>query len=71
MEEKLEWKKKKNIKSEMIEDLKKQMSCFVLNEINDINSKIESLCRMGVIKDGLEIQKIREKMKQLKNETII
>ena len=60
----LQWKKKTG-KSEFIENLERLMNDVVLIEIKEINSKIESLCSMGVIKDNEQIQELREKMKEL------
>jgi hypothetical protein len=62
MSEELQWKKKTG-KSEFIENLERLMHDVVLIEIKEINSKIESLCSMGVIKDDKQIQELREKMK--------
>jgi hypothetical protein len=63
---KIEWKKRSETRrSELAQTLEKLMHSVVINQVQEINSKIESLCQMGVIKDGPQIQELREKMKQL------
>jgi len=60
----LEWEKK-TTKNQLTEKLEKAINSIVDMQIKEINSKIEVLCSMGVIKDVSKIEEIKEKMKQL------
>ncbi len=66
MTENLEWERKE-LDNKFIRELETLVNGVVFNELNDINSKIESLCSMGVITDDEKIKELREKMKQLGN----
>lgn len=66
MAENLQWEKKDSKKNVLGEKLESLMNEAVLVELNDINSKIESLCAMGVLKDTEQLEQLRTKMKQLK-----
>jgi hypothetical protein len=66
MEEELKWQKKEQTTNpKLVDDLKSLIQQVVTTEINNINSKIESLCSMGVIKDTQKMQELRDKIKQL------
>lgn len=66
MKEELEWKvRSSRHRSELVNDLERLMQNVVMTQVQEINSKIESLCQMGVIQDNEKIQELREKMKQL------
>lgn len=69
MQEDLKWRKRPANKSELIGNLQSLLHGAVMSEINNINSKIESLCRMGVIEDGPKMQELREKIKHLQIQT--
>lgn len=66
MSENLNWEKRDSNKSELAVKLESLMKSVVVSELNDINSKIESLCSMGVLKECPELEELRSKMKQLK-----
>lgn len=65
MTENLEWEKKTSSKNQLAANLETLMNGVIKTELNDINSKIESLCSMGVIKEGPQLEELRSKMKQL------
>jgi hypothetical protein len=65
MTEELSWKKRTSARSEFVDNLERLVKSVVMIEINQINSKIESLCAMGVIKDDVQVRELREKIKQL------
>jgi hypothetical protein len=64
MSEHLEWKKRKG-KPELAKTLERLVTTAVSAQIQDLHSKIECLCQMGVIKEGPELQNLRNKIKQL------
>lgn len=64
MTENLEWEKKTSSKNQLAANLETLMDGVIKAELNDINSKIESLCSMGVLKDP-QLEELRSKMKQL------
>lgn len=68
MTEKLQWEKKTSQKNKLAETLETLMNGVVVSELKDINSKLESLCSMGVLKEGPELDELRIKMKQLQAE---
>lgn len=65
MTENLEWEKKTSSKNQLAANLEVLMDGVIKAELNDINSKIESLCSMGVLKEGPQLEELRSKMKQL------
>jgi DNA mismatch repair protein MutH len=65
MSEPLQWSKRENSKSQLLQNLDKMLNMVVISEIKNINSKIESLCNMGVIQDGPQIQELRQKISLL------
>lgn len=65
MSEKLSWEKREHRKSELAERLESLVNDVVVVELNDINSKIESLCTMGVLQNNDKLNELRERMKQL------
>jgi len=66
MEEEIKWQKKeKTTNPKLVEELQNLIHQVVSTEINSINSQIESLCCMGVIKDTQKMQELRDKIKQL------
>lgn len=67
MEDNLEWQKKTSPKNELSEKLELLIKGVVMTGLNDINSKIESLCAMGVIKESAKLEELRDKMKQLRS----
>ncbi|MDD5649710.1 MAG: hypothetical protein PHF86_04720 [Candidatus Nanoarchaeia archaeon] len=70
MEEKITWEKKDSIKNDFAAKLDSLMNDVVMSELNDINSKIESLCSMGVIENDSSLEELREKMKQLREKNV-
>ena len=66
----LSWDKKTKNHSELICKLNELVEILVTREMQDINSKIEILYRMGLIKDNDKIQELRKKMQDLKQGTI-
>ncbi|MDD5649578.1 MAG: hypothetical protein PHF86_04060 [Candidatus Nanoarchaeia archaeon] len=65
MTENLQWEKREKGKNSLAERLETLVNGVVVSELQDINSKIESLCSMGVLKQGPELEELRNKMKQL------
>lgn len=65
MEEQLQWQKRTNSKTQLLQNLEKMLSTVVIHEIKNINSKIESLRAMGVIEDGPHLQQLKEKISLL------
>jgi hypothetical protein len=65
MSENLQWEKRNSKKNALAEKLESLMNDVVIAELNDINSKIESLCAMGVLKDNEHLDQLRKKMKNL------
>jgi hypothetical protein len=63
--ESLSWQQKSN-KSELFEKLNELVSTVVLREMQEVNLKIETLCRMGLIKDEDTLKELRKKMQELK-----
>lgn len=65
MSENLQWEKRNSRKNILAEKLESLVNDVVIVELNDINSKIESLCSMGVLKESEQLDQLREKMKNL------
>jgi hypothetical protein len=64
--EELKWKARSASKrSELVESLEKLMKGVVVAQLQEINSKIECLCQMGIISDNDKLQELRSRMKQL------
>jgi hypothetical protein len=66
MEEELKWQQKQRLGTNIVDDLQKAVEQLVLQQVNEINGKIESLAQMGVIPDGPEIQQLRLQMKEFR-----
>jgi hypothetical protein len=65
-EQELSWKKKSpNDKNEFFDKINELVQSALLKEINDVNSKIDMLFNMGIIKDDEKIKELKEKMKNL------
>jgi hypothetical protein len=64
MTENLQWEKRENKKNVLADRLETLVNSVVITELKEINSKIESLCSMGVLQ-GSQIEELRAKMKQL------
>lgn len=65
MTENLQWEKREEKKNALAERLETLVNGVVMAELKDINSKIESLCSMGVLLESKELEELRNKMKQL------
>jgi len=59
----MKWEKKEKIGIvEFTEKIKKMSNEVVKNELEDLNNKIISLHKMGLIKDKKSIEDLKEKM---------
>ena len=62
----MKWQKKKKIGLvEFAEKVNKMSENIVKDELKDLNNKILSLHKMGIIKDKESIKKLKEKMGKL------
>jgi len=60
-----QWEQRKPNITKITDQINELLKNIVVREVQDISGKIESLHQMGFLKDSEELQKMKEKLKQL------
>jgi len=60
----LEWQQT-SLSAGFAEKLQELMDQVVVSELKDITGKIDTLCAMGLMQEGPELEQIREKLNSL------